>query len=557
LPGPIEQFQTYLDGLQPGQRIVLVGASLIALMVLVGVGFWGLQDSSEVVFRSGDPSKVQSVKDALDAQDIPNTISRDGLAITVPPEFTGRARIAGASAGEVDGFEILDAIELGTSPQRERWTYQRAREGELARTINELEEVEWSRVHLVLPERSAFLRDERPPSASVTVKLLPGAALGKSQIRGVRGIVSGAVEGLKASDVVLVDHEGTLLAGGEDEEGGVSGMPTVMNLRAAEERRTRGAILDALTRVLGSPNDVTVGVTVEVETASVDRVTRSQDPETQVLISETIREEKSESARPSGVPGAESNLPEEAGGTSGQQTSSETLEQRSNFEYTQVEEREVQAPGTVKRVSVGVVVNSERIATIAKTIVGVGEDGEVADEAAAAAKTEELQAQVEETVRVAMGYDKAREDSVVVTFLPFSANAAESPDLAEEGFERQVQAFGPPLMVFIAMFLVVWFVVRPLVSAVSKSAAPPDPGALETDLGGALLAEAGGDPIASLTGGLTPEEAAQREASRNLTERLRSMVDNFENVDAADLNRLVDLEQEATAQVLRRWIRDT
>ena len=556
MPGPIEQFQTYLDGLQPGQRIVLIGASLIALMVLVGVGVWGLQDSSEVVFRSGDPGKVQSVKDALDAQDIPNSVSRDGLAITVPPEFTGRARIAGASAGEVDGFEILDAIELGTSPQRERWTYQRAREGELARTINELDEVEWSRVHLVLPERSAFLRDERPPSASVTIKLLPGAALDKSQIRGVRGIVSGAVEGLKASDVVLVDHEGTLLAGGEDEEGGISGMPSVLNLRSAEERRTRGAILDALTRVLGSPNDVTVGVTVEVETASVDRLTRSQDPETQVLISETIREEKSESARPNGVPGAESNLPEEAGGANGQQTSSETLEQRSNFQYTQVEEREVQAPGTVKRVSVGVVVNSERIASIAKTMVGVGEDGAV-DEAALTAKTEELEAQVEETVRVAMGYDKTREDSVVVTFLPFSANAAETPELAEEGFERQVQAYGPPLMILLGMFIVVWFVVRPLVSAVTRSAAPPDAGALDTDLGGALLAEAGGDPIGSLTGGLTPEEAAQREASRNLTERLRSMVDNFENVDAADLNRLVDLEQEATAQVLRRWIRDT
>ena len=94
------------------------------------------------------------------------------------------------------------------------------------------------------------------------------------------------------------------------------------------------------------------------------------------------------------------------------------------------------------------------------------------------------------------GYDKTREDSVVVTFLPFSANAAETPELAEEGFERQVQAYGPPLMILLGMFIVVWFVVRPLVSAVTRSAAPPDAGALDTDLGGALLAEAGGDPIA-------------------------------------------------------------
>ena len=92
MPGPIEQFRTYIDGLQPGQRIVLVGAAVIALMVLVGVGVWGLQDKDEVVFRSGDPGKVQSVAEALTSQDIPHAISGDGLAITVPPEFTGRAR---------------------------------------------------------------------------------------------------------------------------------------------------------------------------------------------------------------------------------------------------------------------------------------------------------------------------------------------------------------------------------------------------------------------------------------------------------------------------------
>ena len=177
------------------------------------------------------------MKDALDAQDIPNSVSRDGLAITVPPEFTGRARIAGASAGGWMGSRF-SMRSVGTSPQRERWTYQRAREGELARTINELDEVEWTAsisTASSVPHFSAMNGRQRERHD----QLLPGAALDKSQIRGVRGIVSGAVEGLKASDVVLVDHEGTLLAGGEDEEGGISGMPSVLNLRSAEERAAR------------------------------------------------------------------------------------------------------------------------------------------------------------------------------------------------------------------------------------------------------------------------------------------------------------------------------
>lgn len=554
MPGPLEQLRAYYEGLQPGQRRVLVGAVVIAIALLMVVGVWGLEDRNEVAYRSGDPGDVQAVAEAFTTQNIPHEITRDGLAVTVPPDFIGRARIAAAATGRTDGWSLLDAIELGTSPQRERWTYQRALEGELSSTISELEDVKWAKVHLVLPERSAFLRDERPPSASVTVQLMPGAALDKTQIRGVRAIVSGAVEGLKVADVVLVDDEGTLLAGSEENEGELSGAPSLMNLRKAEEFRTRAAILDALTRVLGSPNDVTVGVTVEVVQSSVDRLTRSQDPETQVLISETIREEKSESSRPQGVPGAESNLPEEAAVGNGATTSSETLEQRSNFEYTKVEEREVQGPGEISRVSVGVVVNSERIASIAKALVKPGEDGTV-DEAALEEKVGELEKQVEETVRVAMGFDKTRTDALVVTFLPFSANAPEDVEVAEAGLERQVQIVGPPLMVLLAMVLVVWFVVRPLVSAVSRAAAPPEPLALEGELGGGLLAEAGGSVDAAALAA-DDEEAAQREASRNLTERLRTMVDNFENVDAADLNRLVDLEQEATAQVLRRWIRD-
>ncbi len=532
---------------------MLLGAVVIAFALLAVVGIWGLEDTSEVAYRSGDPGDVQAVAEAYQNQNIPHEISRDGLAVTVPPEFLGRARIAAAATGRADGWSLLDQIELGTSPQRERWTYQRALEGELSSTISELEDVRWAKVHLVLPERSAFLRDERPPSASVTVQLLPGASLDKTQIRGVRAIVSGAVEGLKVADVVLVDDQGTLLAGNEAADAeAMGGAPSLMNLRKAEEFRTRASILDALTRVLGSPNDVTVGVTVEVETASVDRLTLSQDPESQVLISETIREEKSDSTRPQGVPGAESNLPEEAAAGAASTTSSESLEQRSNFEYTKVEEREVQGPGEVSRVSVGVVVNSERIASIAKALVKPGEDGTL-DEAAVASKVEELEAQVEETVRVAMGFDKTRDDALVVTFLPFSANAPEDVEVAEAGLERQVQIVGPVLMVLLAMVLVVWFVVRPLVSAVTRAAAPPDP-LLETELGTGLLAEAGGPVDGALTE--SDEDAAQREASRNLTERLRTMVDNFENVDAADLNRLVDLEQEATAQVLRRWIRD-
>ena len=544
MPGFLEQLRITFEGLDAGQRRILTGVVALALAALVGVGMYSWTDRYVTAYSSRSPVDVQEVSAALEAQGVPHRVTSDGMAIEVLPENEGRARIASASAGKVQGFEVLDGLELGTSPRLEEWAYQRALQGELSQTIASLEEVEWARVHLVMPERSAFLRDERPPSASVIVKLLPGATLKRQQRRGITALVTGAVNGLKANDVVLVDDNGELLSGGEQDEGGLSGMPTLLALRDAEAKRTRTAIQEALARVLGSNNDVTVGVTVEVETAAVDRLTRSQDPDSQVVISETVREETSQSTRPGGIPGTEANLPEEQPNNANT-TEKESLEQRSNYEYTKVEEREVRQPGDIERVSVAVFVNSERVGSIAEKMVGTDENGEV-DEAAVEAKTAELEEQVRKTVEVAMGFDETRKDSLAVNFVPFSANAPEVPEISQAGLSQQVKSYGPIAVVLLAILLFFFMLVRPLVSAVTRAATPPEPLALDAagPGGAAMLEQSEGD-------------GEQREASRNLTERLRTMVDNFENVDAADLNRLVDLEQEATAQVLRRWIRDS
>jgi flagellar M-ring protein FliF len=290
--------RTYFRGLQPGQRILIVAAVAISALALVAVGWWSWAAQYEVVYSSSNPGEVEDVAKALEEQGIPFRIAESGRAA--------------ASSGKILGFEVLDNIELGTSPQRERWAYQRALQGELQKTIGSLEEVEWSRVHLVLPERSAFLRDEQPPSASVTVKLRPGAALAGAEVRGITALVAGAVDGLKPGDVVLVNQDGALLAGGGASDAQADGTsvlgPSLLALRGAEEQRTRNAIRDALVKVLGSPDDITVGVTVEVESAVVDQLTRSKDPDSQVLISEVIHEQAGETTKPTGIPGTASNL---------------------------------------------------------------------------------------------------------------------------------------------------------------------------------------------------------------------------------------------------------
>ena len=107
--------------------------------------YWASQDSWKPVFTSSDPSEVQSAAAILEEKGVPYRISPDGLRLETTLTNVGRARIEAASAGKNPGFETLDNIKLGTSPQRERWAYQRALEGELVRTVNALDEVKASR----------------------------------------------------------------------------------------------------------------------------------------------------------------------------------------------------------------------------------------------------------------------------------------------------------------------------------------------------------------------------------------------------------------------------
>jgi flagellar M-ring protein FliF len=555
--GIFDQLRSYYEGLQPGQQRILAAALVLAVIALSAVGWWSANEGYDPIFTSSNPADIQVVADALDEQGIAYQVGNDGRTLMVRPEDEGRARLASAGAGKIIGYESLESIELGTSPQREQWAYQRALEGELSQTVASLGKVAKARVHLDLPEDSPFLRDQRPPSASVLVSLLPGASLTAAEARGITALVSGSVNGLKPANVVVVDQNGDVLAGAEDEDGALAGANTLMAMQLAEEKRTEAAIEKALRRVLGSANDLDIGVTVELETTAKDVVRRSVDDEKKAMISESIREEASESTRPSGVPGTGSNLPEQGGEGNASTQNREISEIRSNYEPSRVEERETRAPGSVKRVSVGIMVNSDAVRKLAVGSLTKPE-GEAPTEEEIGTRVGELEKQIEQTARTAMGFSDARDDSLTVTYLPFSATAKDDQLVDETGNTWLTESSQSLLLLGLAVLLFFFLVIRPLVAAVAKAAEPPLPPALEpgVDATSALVDKNNLGLVDSTFKALEDDDESRREASRNLTERLRSMVDNFENVDAADLNRLVDLEREATAQVLRRWIRE-
>ena len=518
----LEQMKAFYVGLGRQERTVFMVAVLGSVLALSGVFWWASQESWQVVYSSNNPSDVRTAAEVLDGQKIPYRISPDGLRLETTAENLGRARIQSASAGKIPGYETLGEIKLGTSPQRERWAYQHALEGELTRTVNALDEVDASRVHLVLPERSAFLREDRPASASVSVKLGAGKSLRADQVQGITALVAGAVDGLEADSVVLVDDKGRLLSSRKDDDEAVMGLPSLFEARQAYETRYRRTVVNALTPILGDEGAMSVAVTVDLDSTQVDTTTRAMDPDTQVTISEEIREEESTTEGAGGIPGTQSNLPETAGATKGDQARS-VNQLSSNYDFTTTQKRTVQRAGKIERVNVAVMVNAERL-------------NDLVEAAGEGATVETLQKQIDEAVRVAMGYDEARGDSVAVSFLPFSSRLTTDEELVADTFD--VKEWAPFIISLVSLVLFFGFVVMPIVRAVTS--------------GGAAAASSGG--LLAATSDRMGVDGIMDDEGMSLAERLRLLVDNFEPVEAQDLNRLVELQEDASAQVLRRWV---
>lgn len=415
-----EQLRAFWKGLDRSRRIALVLALLGTFAALFLLQAWAFGTRYETIVSSRDPAEVRAVIEGLEEEKVPYRLSNDGLRVEVPTEMAGKARIRAAAAGVSTGLEGLDNLKLGISPRRELWSYQRALQGELVRTLNQLDEVEASRVHLVLPERSAFLGDESPGSAAITLRLAPGRSLSESQIRGIASLVAGAVEGLKPSQVVLVDEKGRLLSEATEPDPKEAQLTRLMELRHAYQESYKKTILEALVPVLGSEKHVRASVVVELDPTTTESTISSLDPNSQVVISEQTQDQQSSDQSSQGIPGTTSNLPEYTSAAGGrgasQQTSSKAI---SNYDYTRTQKHVVQNAGGVKRVSTAVVVDAARIEELA----------------AKGLTAEEVRTRIGETVRAATAFDDTRGDTVTVSYLPFTETAEAATDLVEEGFD--------------------------------------------------------------------------------------------------------------------------
>jgi len=357
----------------------------VAAFLIVAVLFFMLRLASApsyTILSSGmDPADAGKVTAALDEQGIGYELRANGTTVAVQKTSVSQARIAlasagvAASAGSQDGFELFDKQKLGASDFQQKVTYQRALEGEIARTVEQVDGVTGAQVQLVMPEDSLFAEEASPATAAVMLTG-PSDALESGAVRGIAQLTASSVKGLKSENVTITDGSGQLLWPQGDGAGGAGGAAGSTK-QAAElryERQLQATLDSLLTQTFGAGKArVQVKADLNVDKTKLEEltVTGKAVPSTATTETEKLR---GGGAAAGGASGTAGNIPtysQGAGGggaNSNYNRKSKTVE---NVVPKRVKTVEV-APGAVNGLQVALVVDKtvppEDFAAIQNTV---------------------------------------------------------------------------------------------------------------------------------------------------------------------------------------------
>lgn len=448
----------------------------LAASVAIGVAvvLWSQTPSYSLLYGSLSDKDATEVMEALQQNDIPYKLDERTGALMVPAKHVHDARLKlaaqGLPKGTAVGLELLQKEqELGTSQFVEHARYQHALEVELARSIASLRNVANARVHLAIPKRSVFVRQQQQPSASVVLDLYPGRFLEEEQVAAVVHLVAASIPSLSPERVTVVDQNGRLLTRQlGDRELALTASQFDYTRRVEETYIKR--IEDLLAPIVGEGR-VRAQVKAQIDFTRVERTEESYDPEPQALRSEQVFEETSSGPRtPAGIPGALTNQPPEAGTVDPQaQAAGEgrqpaaggnsTRRATRNYELDKTISYTRTAGGQVQRLSVAVLIDDRQVRTDAGTVQRTP-------------LTDEEVQQITSLVKDAIGFDEARGDTVNVINQSFQQPAIPEP-LPEPPLWEQpwLQDLGKQLLGGLAVLVLVFGVLRPVLKSLAEKGA--------------------------------------------------------------------------------------
>ncbi|MEW6326148.1 MAG: flagellar basal-body MS-ring/collar protein FliF [Thermodesulfobacteriota bacterium] len=457
------QFQQLLEfvrSLSLKQKVVtlsVIGAVVLGFVLLMT---WANRPDYEVLYTNLNQDDAASIIAKLKEKKIPYQLEQNGTVITVPRESVHEMRLTlageGLPRGGGVGFEIFDKTSLGTTDFVQKLNYQRAVQGELARTISQFREVEQARVHIAIPRESLFVEEEKKPTASVILKLRGGMPLNNNQVESIVHLVASAVQGLAPEDVTIADIGGKLFY--KKSSSDITGPLSTAQLEYQKgiEDSLRKKVEGMLGEVLG-PNKAIARVSADIDFQQINITEEKYDPDSAVVRSEQRSEEKSEGGSniPAGIPGVKGSLASKLEGSAnlGNKSLYQKESEITNYEINKINRQVLGPAGSIKRLSVAVMIDGAYKEATAK-------EGKSTRQYLARTQTE--MSQFENIVKKAVGFDEARGDQVEVVNIPFAWGAPEEDSPASIPWQEYLSKIARPLFNIVLVLIFIFFVARPL-----------------------------------------------------------------------------------------------
>lgn len=460
MPEALQRIIEPFMALSPGKRMLIAGVAFLSVAAFAVLIFVANRVDYRPLFTNLSPEDAGEIVKKLKETKTPYQITADGKGIMVPADRVYEQRLTLASEGLPQGggvgFEIFDRKSFGMTEFVQKINYQRALQGELSRTISQINGVEQARIHLVIPEKSLFRENEKPSTASIVLKMKSGRSLKESEVQGIVHLVSSSIEGMEADNVTVLDNRGKVL-----NKGGGSSDPTSKVTSAMQEtqriyeKNVEERIQSLLDPIVGSGKTV-ARVSATFDFKQVERVEEKFDPESIAVRSEQRSEEKGASTTTAaGVPGVQTNLgraPAGGAATGGGAKNDETL----NYEVSRSTSKIIEPVGALSKISVAVLVDGKY------ELPAAVKEGQSGKPKYIPRSPEELQ-KIEALVKSAVGFNVERGDQLAIQNIPFQ-------DTGETGVAETQKWWNSPfaislfknLLIGLGFLALIVFVIRPL-----------------------------------------------------------------------------------------------
>ena len=565
------QFKAMYNNFTIGQKVSIVIMIILVSVVFGSLVFWAGRPEFQTLYTKLSPEDAQSVVSDIEGK-VKYQLKDNGSTILVPREAIYKLRLdlasKGLPKGGVVGFEIFDKTSFGMTDFTQRVNFKRALEGELTRTISNLDAVNTAKVLIAIPEKTLFSDDNKEPSSSVVLGLRQPGALSKKQVQGIVYLVSSSVEGMLPNNISVIDTAGNILyKGSSDSEAELAS--TQYEFKKQYESNLEKKITSMVEKVVGLNKSV-VMITASFDFNAVNKTEEIFDPEGVVVISEQRSTDVStnQSGAPGGTPGVRGNIPTtEAGGAAGSSAAStgKKTNETINYEVSKTVKSTKEAVGELQNLSISLIVDG----VYKEQAVEAAEGAEAATgetKLAYAPRTDDELDQIRTLVMSAVGYNEDRGDQINVESMQFSkqqvdvVQAGILPEKAEDGIMKKLTRYAFPA---VTLILIILFVIRPMTKWM-------------TSVPAVSVSAGGGMPMAVAGMGGTAEAAPMRPPGKSAEEIERDLDAQVKAVEAeiagegqqvtdevkrkqairSRLSRMSDNDPESVAQLLKTWIHE-